>query len=90
MKQYFSDLTVFLRTALLIDYKYHYLHPHDREVFNEALNKKQSFKEKEKFIKNILNIMDNYYMVSQWYRHYNPQKTLNDPEFVDNIIEKYA
>ena len=90
MELYFSNLTLDIRTALLIDYKYNYLHPNDRGIFDTALNSKSTFNDKKSFLELTLDVFDPYYIVYQWYRHYNPDKILNDSEFVDKLVEKYA
>jgi hypothetical protein len=41
MGNYFKDLELYLKTALLIDYKYNYLSKANREVFEVSLNKKK-------------------------------------------------
>lgn len=86
LSKYFQGLELFLRTALLIDYKYNHLNPKNRQLFEEILNEK-SKKEQKKYIELMLDVFEPLYILHQFYRHYSPSTSA---EKLDQIYEKYS
>lgn len=89
MSKYFSDLELVLRTALFIDYKYNYLNPKDKDVFEKQLNTKEGKKAKREFIRLTLDVFEPLYLVTQWYRHFNPQALEENPKKAEQTVDKY-
>jgi len=67
MKRYFTDITLTLRTALLIDFQYN-RDLSGSDVFTEELNKK--------FIEDNLGMIDHYFIIAQIYSHYNNSESI--------------
>ena len=85
MKKYYKDLTLILKTALLIDYKYNHL-PDDGDAFTKTFNSKKTAKEKMAYIELSFDVFEPLYILHHFYRHYAPDKT---EEEIDEIYEKY-
>lgn len=84
MGKYYSDLERYLRTALLIDYKYNHLSSKDRHVFDDVLNSKPE-DEKKNYIELMLDVFEPLYILHQFYRHFAPDKM----DKLDMLYEKY-
>jgi hypothetical protein len=84
LSKYYKGLELFLRTALLIDYKYNHLNPENRKLFEEILKSK---KEQKKYIELMLDVFEPLYVLYQFYRHYSPSTS---KEKLDQIYEKYS
>jgi hypothetical protein len=89
LSDYFGGLELYLRTALLIDYKYNHLAPENRQVFDDALNKHKTYDNKKEFLENILDAFEPREMLAQWYRHFIPDKLREDPDVINRVAEKY-
>ncbi len=88
MKQYYSDLELMLRTALLIDYKYNHLALDGRKAFDDKLESKKTKQAKKEFLDLVFDVSEPLYLVTQWYRHFLPSK-LENPDFVENLLETH-
>lgn len=84
--QYFSGLEKYLRTALLIDYKYNHLSEEGRQALSVSLDKRVEFSEKKKFLITILDSFEARYVLYHFYRHHAPEKSTED---IEKIYEKY-
>lgn len=82
MAKYFKDVELFLRMAVLMDYK-------------SKLNKKENLKldtqiskMTKRELKNLLDVVDIQFLLEQWYSFFAPEKLLED-NFIENLLIKY-
>jgi hypothetical protein len=82
LSKYFKDVELFLRMAVLMDYK-------------SKLNKKENLKldtEISKMTKrelqNLLDVVDIQFLLEQWYSFFAPEKLLEE-NFIENLLIKY-
>jgi len=73
MGKYYEGLERYLRTALLIDYKYNHLNEKNRHIFDDVLENKPK-KERKQYIELMLDVFEPLYMLHQFYRHFAPKK----------------
>lgn len=89
MMDHFTELELFLRTAILIDYKHNYLSERNRNIIDIALNTKSDPHAKRKFLKEITNVLEPAYIMLHWYRHFVPDKLNSDPSVVSRVVNRY-
>jgi hypothetical protein len=89
MKLYFTDLELYLRTALFIDYKYNYLPPEQNMVFEDKIKTKKQKKHQMEYITSVLDSFEPLYIVTKWFLHFAPEKLKNNSNFALNAVNKY-
>ena len=85
-----NSLELYLRAALLIDYKYNYLSEESRGAFIKMMKEKKSESGVDglrKYLENVLNVLDPLYIITCFYRHFAPNKS---KEEVEKLHEKYS
>jgi hypothetical protein len=81
MTKFYTELELYLRTAILIDYIYNYnLNEKERKIFLEDLMCKD-----KKYFDEFTSTFDSEYLLSCWYTHFN-KKQINS---IDTILQKY-
>src|SRR5690606_17265239 len=89
MSEFFSDLELYLRTALLIDYKYNHLASKDRNIVDNALATKSSHETKKKFLEDFTDVIEPAYVIVMWYKHFLSDTLVSDPEVIGRVLARY-
>lgn len=81
MREYFQELELYLRTAIIIDYLYNYnLKDHERDIFIQEI--KTGGKD---YIITYSEVFETEHLLRSWFQHFAPDKLMN----FDNILIKY-
>jgi len=101
LSRFYSDLELYLKTAIFLDYKYNYLREKDRSVLDIRISEKsgkvllvpagsQRGKVlKQKYFDTFTNVFEPHHLLKAWYKHFAPEK-LENKNWLAATEEKYA